>query len=72
MAEAPNYMSVIKERISLQILEILKDKENIWIPIFNHLVKVDKFLDKYKLLKLRPKEMENLNYSVSIKEIEYF
>ena len=56
----------------MQILEILKDKENIWIPIFNHLVKVDKFLDKYKLLKLRPKEMENLNYSESIKEIEYF
>lgn len=32
--------------------------------------KIDKFLDKYKLLKLKLKEIENLSYS--IKEIEFF
>lgn len=35
-----------------------------------NLDKIDKFLDKYKLLKLKLKEIENLSYS--IKEIEFF
>lgn len=39
--------------------------------IFNNLDKVDKFLDKYQLLKLKLKEIENLNYSITINKTEF-
>lgn len=66
-------MSGVKEGISLQILQIFKKIIRQYYE-YQYLKtdKVDKFLGKYKLLKLKPKEMENLKYSISIKEIEAF
>lgn len=37
---------------------------------FGNLSEIDQFLERYDLLKLTQEEMDNLNWPVSIKEVE--
>ena len=47
-----------------------RDYEQLYVNKMDNLEEMDKFLEKYKLPKLNPEEIESLNRLITIMEIE--